>query len=280
MIATLCLHHNDADGRASGAVVRYALGHEIDLIEIDYGDPVPWEAIRAVQRVVIVDFSLPRVEMERIAAQAELIWIDHHISAIQEMEDVRWSGLRDISEAACILCWKYFFPQRPAPRALVLIGDRDIWRLAEPDSGAFNEGLHHESTHPLNDTLWYPLLADDSLAVEQLVQRGRLLLEARLNLMRRQVKRYAYPVIFEGYSTLAINRAGEGDMGHYMLSLGYEIAYCYLDGVQNGLLTTFVTLYSDGVKVDVSALARKHGGGGHRGAAGFSFARGDRPFPK
>jgi nanoRNase/pAp phosphatase (c-di-AMP/oligoRNAs hydrolase) len=38
-----------------------------------------------------------------------------------------------------------------------------------------------------------------------------------------------------------------------------------------------VTLYSD--VLDVSAIAAKFGGGGHRGAAGFQFHRSDRPFP-
>jgi nanoRNase/pAp phosphatase (c-di-AMP/oligoRNAs hydrolase) len=39
---------------------------------------------------------------------------------------------------------------------------------------------------------------------------------------------------------------------------------------------TYVTLYSD--NVDVSQLAQKFGGGGHVGAAGFHFPRGDSPF--
>ena len=40
---------------------------------------------------------------------------------------------------------------------------------------------------------------------------------------------------------------------------------------------TYVTLYSD--TVDVSQVAQKFGGGGHAGAAGFHFPRGDSPFP-
>ena len=76
----LCLHHNDSDGRASGAIVRYALGSQVQLFEIDYGEPVPWERIQVAERVIIVDYSLSILEMQRIAADHELIWIDHHIS--------------------------------------------------------------------------------------------------------------------------------------------------------------------------------------------------------
>jgi nanoRNase/pAp phosphatase (c-di-AMP/oligoRNAs hydrolase) len=53
--------------------------------------------------------------------------------------------------------------------------------------------------------------------------------------------------------------------------------YTYADEMQVGGLTTVVTLYSD--QVDVSVIATRYGGGGHAGAAGFSFLRGATPFP-
>lgn len=275
----LCLHHNDSDGRASGAIVRHALGSSVTLYEIDYGDPVPWELVQSADQVIIVDFSLTRTEMQKIAAERSLVWIDHHISAIQEMGELATSlpGIRDISEAGCVLCWRYFFPKLPTPTAIVLIGDRDIWRQAEPDSPAFNEGLIHEYTQPENDGLWEPLLQNEPAALQRLMKRGDILLEARLGTIRRQVNRFGFQMIFEGHRTLAINRSGDGDLGHHILSLGYEIAYCYTDGYQNGKLMTFVTLYAN--QVDVSVIAMKFGGGGHRGAAGFSFPRTGTPFP-
>lgn len=276
---TLCLHHNDSDGRASGAIVRLALGSAVQLYEIDYGDPVPWDRVWQAEQVVIVDFSLPLAEMQKIAQARSLVWIDHHISAIKEMGETAksWNGIQDIAEAGCVLCWHYFFPHQPTPTAIVLIGDRDIWRLAEPDSPAFNEGLIHEHTQPENDALWLPLLQEEPSALQGLMQRGKILLEARLKTIRRQVSRFGFQVLFEGYRTLAINRSGDGDLGHHILSLGYEVAYCYIDGYQNNTLTTFVTLYGD--QVDVSVIAKKFGGGGHRGAAGFSFLPGSKPFP-
>jgi hypothetical protein len=84
-------------------------------------------------------------------------------------------------------------------------------------------------------------------------------------------------VVFEGHRTLAINDRGSGEMGALIRQLGYEIGYCYFEAEQNGELKTFVTLYSD--RVDVSEIARKFGGGGHEGAAGFSLERTGSPFP-
>jgi oligoribonuclease NrnB/cAMP/cGMP phosphodiesterase (DHH superfamily) len=276
---TLCVHHNDVDGCASAAIVRRALGSQISMQEINYGDLVPWEIVAEMDRVVIVDFSLPRSEMQRIAQGRDLIWIDHHISALEELAGLSpsWPGLRDTGEAACVLTWRYFFPEIPLPRAVVLIGDRDVWRWAEEDTGSFDEGLHQKDTDPENDALWRPLLDDDPQAVSQLIAQGSVLREARLRAIHLEVDRYGFPATFEGYSTLVINRRGNGDLGETIRQSGYELAYCYVDNFQNGKLMTFVTLYSS--DVDVSEIARKFGGGGHPGASGFSFERGAFPFP-
>lgn len=280
MVDTVCLHHNDADGRASGAIVRHALGDDILLYEMDYdGSVIPWNAIENARRVVVVDFSLPKADMLRMAEGREFIWIDHHKSALDEMADVsqRWAGLRDLNEAACVLTWRYFFPEKPVPRAITLIGDRDIWRWAEADTGAFTEGLFHRDTHLENRELWQRLLEDDETLLQEIIQEGARLREIRLNQIAHQVGLYGFEVKFEGYRTLAVNLRGNGDIGQHIRDLGYEVAYCYMDRMENGRLMTAVTLFS--AVTDVSVIARRFGGGGHPGAAGFSFPRGETPFP-
>jgi oligoribonuclease NrnB/cAMP/cGMP phosphodiesterase (DHH superfamily) len=276
---TICLHHNDADGRASAAVVRRAFNGQVLTIEMNYGDSIQWDRIEPAQRVVVVDFSFPMEEMQRLAQGRELIWIDHHISAIRALGEAAgvWRGLQDAREAACVLTWQYFFPGRPVPRALVLIGDRDIWRWAEADTGPFDAGLGQEDTDPGNDDLWLPLLADNPAVLQRLIERGSVLRSAQLNDIRQRVARYGYPVIFEGQRTLAINTPGNGDIGAAIRALNYTLGYCYVDGLQNGRLMTFVSLFSS--EVDVSRIAQKFSGGGHPGAAGFSFERAASPFP-
>jgi len=87
----------------------------------------------------------------------------------------------------------------------------------------------------------------------------------------------SFEVQFERHKTLVVNASSTGDVGNYGRSRGYDIVYCYRDEMQPNGLATNVTLYSD--KVDVSVIAKKYGGGGHAGAAGFSFPRGASPFP-
>ena len=275
----LCLYHGDADGEASAAVVRHKLGPEVYLHRINYGDPTPWPLINEADQVVIVDFSLPPQEMLETADSSQLTWIDHHQSAIQEMEEISsaWPGIRDTSEAACVLTWKYYFPDQPVPRAVILIGDRDIWRWEEPETGAFNEGLYHRDSRPEHDDLWKPLLENDQDLLHEIIREGEILYQARLEKIKRQVDAYGYEVQFEGFRSLAINVRGNGDLGSRIRELGYEIGYCYVDVLQEEGLMTKVTLFSD--QIDVSKLAQKFGGGGHPGASGFQFPRNGTPFP-
>jgi len=276
----ICIHHNDADGRASAAIVRGAFGKDVHLREMNYGDPVPWDLIDSAVDVIIVDFSLSRKDMVRLSKEKSLTWIDHHKSAIEELSAYTSTlpGIRDTSEAACVLTWRYFHPEIEVPRAIILIGDRDIWRWSESDTGAFNEGLFNEDTRPHNDKLWEPLLANDKHALKSLTDKGRVLHENHLLRIKRTINRYGYAIQFEGYRTLAINNRGNGEMGQFIREKGYQIAYCYVDRIQNDNLMTFVTLYSD--EVDVSEIAKKYHGGGHPGAAGFSFIRDSSPFPR
>jgi oligoribonuclease NrnB/cAMP/cGMP phosphodiesterase (DHH superfamily) len=275
----LCLYHGDADGQACAAIVRHKLGPDVYLHRINYGDPVPWHLIQDADQVIVVDFSLPPQEMTEIAQNRQLTWIDHHQSAIQETGEIAsdWPGLRDTSEAACVLTWQYYFPDQAVPRAVVLIGDRDIWRWEEAQTGPFNEGLYHRDSSPEHDELWKPLLQDDQELLQEIIREGEILYQARLEKVKRQVDGYGYEVQFEGYRTLAINVRGNGDLGARIRELGYAIGYCYVDVLQEGGLMTKVTLFSD--QVDVSKLAQKFGGGGHPGAAGFDFPRNQTPFP-
>ncbi|MEA3349358.1 MAG: hypothetical protein U9Q82_01910 [Chloroflexota bacterium] len=278
-MTTLCIYHNDTDGRAAAAIVRRALGHKTSLYEMKHGDSLPLEEILIAEHIIIVDFSLPREDMERLANYHQLTWIDHHKSALNNLKDIsqKWSGVRDTNEAACVLTWKYYFPDQPVPRAIVLIGDRDIWKWAEQDTGAFNEGIYQLNTNPHNDKLWESLLNNDSTLLAQIIDRGSILRGARLRNIQAATARYGFPVTFESHRTFAVNLRGSGDLGEHIRNCGYEIAYCYIDGLLDGKLYTYVSLYSN--EVDVAKIAQRFGGGGHAGAAGFHFEREIQPFP-
>ena len=274
----LCLYHNDPDGQCAAAIVRRKFGKDVDLEAMDYGVEIPWEKVRASSVVFIVDFSLPLVDMLRIQENARLIWIDHHKTALEALKSLDAPGLRALDRAGCVLTWQTLYPDLPVPRAVRYIGERDIWTFEHEETKPFCEGLYQMSGYPANDQLWDRLLVDEDELVQQVIQEGVLLLRARKLAIRRQVHGYAYEVEFEGHRTLAINVRGTGELGEHIRTLGYEMGYAYVEMLQNGELTTSVTLYSD--QIDVSEIAKRFGGGGHAGAAGFAFPSHGVPFPE
>jgi oligoribonuclease NrnB/cAMP/cGMP phosphodiesterase (DHH superfamily) len=274
----VCFYHNDPDGRCSAAIVRRAFKGVVTCLPMDYGDEIDWRLIEDASEVIVVDFSFPLPIMERINLSSNLIWIDHHVTAIEELDKLKEiRGIRDLNLAGCVLTWKYFFPDIQVPKAVLYVGDRDIWKNEYPETKPFGEGLYQENTMPENDAVWGPLLEDDQTTIKALIQQGEILYAARRKRYARALDSRGVEVEFESHRTMLINEVGNGDLGEMIREQGYEIGYCYFERVQNGILRTFVTLYSD--TVDVSAIAKKFGGGGHRGAAGFSFSRGTSPFP-
>ena len=76
----ICIYHSrDLDGWMSGAIVKLAFP-DVEFIGWDYGQPLP--DIYDEDQVIMVDVSFPRDAMVEISQVNGLIWIDHHISAI------------------------------------------------------------------------------------------------------------------------------------------------------------------------------------------------------
>ena len=84
---------------------------KLDFIGYNYGQPIP--DLSEYDKVIMVDISFPKDEMiklwDRVGVD-NMIWIDHHISAIKDIQDTKWlwEGKQDTNFAACELTWKYF----------------------------------------------------------------------------------------------------------------------------------------------------------------------------
>jgi len=157
---TICIYHKrDLDGWMSGAIVKKWFEETNKNSEVlnltqhnklhwenspketknhyntlwmlgwDYGDNIP--DLSGYDKVIMCDVSFPTLEMGSIPA--ELIWIDHHKSAIDEVDKYlkdnsgHFDGLRDIKFAACELTWVYFFPSESMPEIVRLLGRYDCF---------------------------------------------------------------------------------------------------------------------------------------------------------
>lgn len=268
-----CFYHNDLDGRCAAAIVyRYwkkceSDGLEEKYIELDYKDEVLIDEIHLKERIIIVDFSFKPEIMEKVLKRTEnIIWIDHHKTA-QDYPYQDLPGLRnfdDKSMSGCELTWEYFFRNEIAPQSVILIGDYDKWALKfQPECFQFCEGLKMEETTP-ESPIWDNLLVWGDKSVDSIIEQGKSAIRYRDNYCNKICNDFGYETELEGYKVFATNfyQFGSKGFGNKMDKYDFCIAY-----IHDGRNFT-VSLYS--IKnIDVSEIAKKYGGGGHKGAAGF-----------
>lgn len=261
----LCIYHgNCADGFGAAWVVRKALG-DIDFHPGAYGDAPPDVSGRDV---VMVDFSYKRPVLLEIAERANsVLIIDHHKTAAEDLVDLpaNVTAKFDMSRSGAMLTWEHFFPGEQPPKLLLHIEDRDLWRFSLKNTRQIQANVF---SFPYDFAVWDRLMAEstDALAVEgEAIERKHFKdIAELLSVTTREmvIGGHRVPVANLPYTF-------SSDAGHE-LAKGRPFAACYWDTPTGRVFS--LRSSSDGV--DVSAVAKQYGGGGHRNASGFkvSFA--------
>jgi len=258
-------HRSDLDGVCSGAIVKYKYP-ECEMFSINHGEVFPLEQIAPGETVYMVDFSLPGTEMVELAQICDLVWIDHHKTAIERLADTRFVGLQRIGIGACVLVWEYLYPKTPLPIAVKLLGEWDVWDHSDYRCKWFQYGMRVETKNP-EDLIWRLLFNNpDGETFDFVIGCGKavVMYEEQSNTMR--VAAAAFETELEGLRCIACNQMmtnstlfdsiWDEDKYDAMISFGWRKS------------RWSVSLYS--AKVDVSKIAVKFGGGGHKHACGFT----------
>lgn len=263
----ICIHHNDLDGKCSAAIISRAYEHApLLFIEMDYASVLDFKKIKSLEKVIIVDFSLkPEVMNELLEITKDITWIDHHVTArdypYQDLKGLR--NFNDKEMSGCELTWLYFFPTKAMPHAVQLIGDYDKWALKMPQSKVFYEGMQLEDAEPIA-YIWNELLDTGYYKkVDLIIEAGKVAIKYRDNYCAGLCKSFGYETEIDGHKAYACNQFMFGSAGFGKRFEKYPLCLAY---VHDGKQFT-ISLYS--TSIDVSVIAKAHGGGGHKGAAGF-----------
>jgi len=247
--------------------------------------------------------SLP--DYAEAGVPVRMIWIDHHKSSIEKCSSTI-PGYRIDGVAACRLAWQWFQccdGNWPAPRssamasagvlpmkqdfinrtvneplAVRLAGEYDIWDKRDPNAELFQHGLRSQE---LTADVWERLLCDgivpaeSDMTVLELLSQGECLQYAKTSENESIIKAAGFDLDFEGLHFLACNHARYNSF-LFTAGLKPEHDACLGFAWRGGKWT--VSMYHAPGKehIDLSAIAVKHGGGGHRGACGFVCA--ELPF--
>lgn len=260
----LCIYHgNCADGFGAAWVVRKYFGEDnVEFFPATHGNPPPDVTGRDV---IIVDFSYKRaVLLEMLKTAQNILIIDHHKTAIDDIGDLDEDGLQMflmLEHSGAMLAWMYYFPDTPTPKLIDYVQDRDLWQWKLECSREVSAAVF---SYPYDFKVWDDIIANnfaqlvvDGVAIERAHFKN---IKELLTVCQRKLKIGGFVV-----PAASLPYTMSSDAGHFMAQ-GEPFAVCYYD-TPNG--RTF-SLRSAEDGEDVSLIAKQYGGGGHKHAAGFS----------
>jgi oligoribonuclease NrnB/cAMP/cGMP phosphodiesterase (DHH superfamily) len=260
----LCIYHKACtDGFGAALVVRMYKGEQCEFLAAQYGDEAPDVTGKDV---VIVDFSYPREVLLKMYEQAEsLIVLDHHRTAKEALAGLDFC-IFDMERSGAMMAWDYFYPNVSAPDIIKHIQDRDLWKWELEGTAEVSAGLR---LLPNDFDTWLPFMNDSHDKFAILMEKGRTVLEYQdLEIKRAldpskwgtvEVGGYQVPITNCTHLTSEICGAMAEDK---------PFAVVYFDTAEERVYS----LRSRGENpVDVGAIAKEYGGGGHHCAAGFKL---------
>ena len=271
----LCIYHiADHDGKGSAAIVK-SVYPEIELMGLNHDMEIPFEEIEKHDKIVVCDISLPVDFMFKLSKEKDFVWIDHHVSVIEQYENVLKNenlepikGIRRVGTAAMILTWEYFYPDKDLPLGIKLLGLNDIFELKDKRVRAFEYAMQAIGVNRPTDKVWREII-EDKMDIPAMVEKGKAILSYIRNRNFRLVRAEAFVSEFEGYKCICAN-----------IPQGYSEFYDSLDNIKDyDVMINFfmnkkncwnLSFYTAKEDIDVSKLAEKFGGGGHAKAAGAS----------
>lgn len=293
MKAIVIYHSADFDGIFSGLVCNFFLKRgdcDVTLVGWNHGDPTPILDYEGADVIYIVDLAIDAL-MSRPELKDKIVWIDHHISSINKYDNgaqgyfdnssVSFAGLRIDGVAACRLCWQYFlnnstYPCKQdyvdrkvsEPILITLVGEYDVWDKRDYRAELVQLGLGILDFKALSTIVYYEFEDGPSdRFLESCIHTGNIIAQYVDKKNADHATHNAHVVKFEGLNFMCLNGRGN--------SLSFKsVASPIYDGLMmwfyNGKICK-VSLYGNGKDIDLSKIALKYGGGGHRNACGFEI---------
>lgn len=264
-------HDNCADGFTAAWAVHKAFEGQCELVGGVYQTAPPDVTGRDV---VIVDFSYKRSVMEEITKKARyVVWIDHHATAMDDMLGFtapNFEAFTALHQSGAGLAWRYFFPMEDPPTLLRHVEDRDLWKFAMRNTRQIQASVFAYAYDLKTwDHLMYAADLDDLAKEGEAIERKHFKdIRELIGVTKRMmdIDGHMVPVANLPYTMTS-------DAGNIMARGNgsddkpeFPFAACYWDTPKGRVFS----LRSTPGGADVSLIAQKFGGGGHKNASGFS----------
>jgi len=260
-------HANCLDGFGAAYAAWLQFGDDATYRAVQYGYSPP--DAEELDELYIVDFSFDYETMLKLGEKhKKIIVLDHHKTAMENLEGKEFpNNVRislDMDRSGAMMAWGFFHPNIPVLNVIAHIQDRDLWQWKLPGTKEITAAL---DSYPKNFAVWKSILNDrnrlyaEGIAIDRYRQQ-------QIDILLNAWSRSPWNIKLAGFEGPLIN-------GPYFLTsellhqLGASQPFA-----ANVIYTAdklLFSLRSDPDGADVSAIAKKYGGGGHKHAAGFSL---------
>jgi len=279
MNKTVVLYHGNCfDGMSACWAAWKKFGDDAEYRAVNYGQDFPFNEYGKNDDIYIVDFSYRRDILLALKDEVnKLVVLDHHKTAQKDLEGLDFC-IFDMEKSGARLTWEYFHWEKdsggmfygedefnpPVPKLIQYVEDRDLWRFKLPWSKEINAYIQS-----------YPMTIAEYISIDKM-------LEGNFERCRTEgwaIERYKNTMVEAQCRHFSIQNVG----GYNVPVVNSTILF---SEVGNSLclkypeypFAAYFTIRNDGKKqwglrsigdFDVSEVAKKLGGGGHKNAAGF-----------
>lgn len=226
------------------------------------------------KNVLICDFSYRKKNMEKVLEKANKVLIlDHHKTSQKDLEYVDDSMKAfDMNHCGSYITWRFFFGyDEKVPRMILYVEDNDCWFKKLPLTEEFT---YYMSSVAFEFDEYVKFLDDDYLDTvvfpmgKGMVKINNKYIDKMINNAIPHFMQIGNKYYFVGHIQQELLRNELGNtMFKHLPFINFSVVYG--QNVWKGC--TYYSLRSDFTRSDVSVVAEKLGGGGHRNASGCRF---------
>lgn len=286
----LIIYHADClDGFGAAWVAYNALREkhpedEIELFEGVYGNFLCGfkTVLNKEVDVYILDFSYsPEMLVELCACVNQVIWLDHHKTAIDAWLDYYKNKAFEylpknlyrylyVNHSGAMLTWHYFYPNKEAPLLIKHIEDRDLWLFKLPETKAFIANLNtYKKDIALWDDINYDIGRKHSDSYREFCYQGLAVLRAYIKQVENIISSSKRYIVIDSLTGLCCNAPHQfsSDIGNTLATESRTFGATYYTDKEDNVVFSLRSIGD----FDVSYIAKRFGGGGHKNAAGFTL---------
>jgi oligoribonuclease NrnB/cAMP/cGMP phosphodiesterase (DHH superfamily) len=260
-------HDQCRDGFGAAYAAWKKFGDDASYIPRKTQDPIP-EGLEH-KEIYIVDYSYNKEQLDELVSKNKsVVVIDHHATSEDAVRSFK-HNVFDMDHSGAVLAWKYFHPHKEVPKLLLYVEDHDLWRFKMEHNREFGAALGEynqdfETWDRLVDNL------NDRDDFSKFISHGAAIAGFEDKLVDKLLT-FKEKIVFEGNEMYAVNCSRI-----YRSIVANKLAE--LNKSEGGIAMAIVYYRYDGKvhcalrsigEVDVSKMAEKYGGGGHKNASGL-----------